>query len=265
VRALATGLLLTLAIATGPAQAHDEVPATLRDVGFDQRLDARVPLQAEFRDERGRPVTLAALLGGRPAVLSLNQYRCPHLCPFVLEGLAMVVRSTPLVLGRQYVIVTIGIDPREGPEVAASRKAALARGYLPAGAAADWHFLTGSEGAIRQVARAVGFRYTYDRAQDAYAHPTGVVVLTADGRVARYLFGMDYPARDLRLALVEAARGQIGSLTDRLLLACYHYDATTGRYTPTVMTVVRTAGALTVAGMGLFLFMLFRRDGSRRP
>jgi protein SCO1/2 len=116
---------------------------------------------------------------------------------------------------------------------------------------------------VRRIARAVGFRYTYDRAQDAYAHPTGVVVLTADGRVARYLFGMDYPARDLRLALVDAAQGRIGTITDRLLLACYHYDLATGRYTPAVLSLVRTSGALTIVAMGLFLFLLFRHERGR--
>jgi protein SCO1/2 len=208
-------------------------------------------------------VTLGALLDERPAVLSLNQYRCPNLCPFVLEGLATVLRQVPLELGRQYVVVTVGIDPREGPPVAAAKKAAVARGYLPGGRADAWHFLTGNETAIRRLARAVGFRYAYDRAQDEFAHPTGVVVLTPAGRVARYLFGMDYPARDVRLALVEASRGRIGGVVAQLLLACYHYDAATGRYTATVMAVVRAGGAATVVGMGVLLFVMFRRERRR--
>jgi protein SCO1/2 len=169
----------------------------------------------------------------------------------------------PLELGRQYVAVTVGIDPREGPADAAARKARLADGF-PVARDGAWHFLTGTEGAVRRLAGAVGFRYTYDRAQDAYAHPTGIVVVTPTGEVSRYLFGMDYPARDVRLALVEASRGRLGGLTEHLLLACYRYDDKTGRYTPRVMAAVRAAGALTVLGMGFFLVLL-RRAERRRP
>lgn len=257
-------LALLALVAAEPVLAHDEVPAALREVGFDQRLDAPVPLDVQMTDERGHPVTLRALLGGRPAILSFNQYRCPRLCPFVLEGLATALRDVPLELGRQYVVVTVGIDPREGPAVAAAKKAAIGRGYLAAARTDAWRFLTGTEGAVRRLAAAVGFRYAYDRATDAYAHPTGVVVLTPDGRVARYLFGMDYPARDLRLALVEASQGRVGGMVEQLLLACYRYDATTGRYTPQVVAAVRAGGALTVIGMGLFLFLMFRGERKGR-
>lgn len=256
------GLLLALAPAA-PSGAHDQPPAALREVAFEQRLGEAVPLDLEFRDERGHLVTLRGLLAGRPAVVSLNQYGCPQLCPLVLEGLAQALRQTTVELGREYVAITIGIDPREGPDVAAGRKRAIVRGSLSERRAEAWHFLTGNEYAVRRVAAAVGFHYAYDRASDAYAHPTGVVVLTPEGRVARYLFGVDYGPRDLRLALVEASRGRLGGLADRLLLACYHYDAVSGRYTPVVMTAVRAAGVATVLGMGLFLLVLFRRDPRR--
>jgi protein SCO1 len=256
------GLLLALAPAA-PSGAHDQQPAALHEVAFEQRLGEAVPLGLEFRDEHGRMVTLGGLLAGRPAVVSLNQYGCPQLCPLVLEGLAQALRQTPVELGREYVAITIGIDPREGPDVAAGRKRAIARGYLSEHRAEAWHFLTGNEYAVRRIATAVGFRYAYDRANDAYAHPAGVVVLTPEGRVARYLFGVDYGPRDLRLALVEASRGQLGGVADHLLLACYHYDAISGRYTPAVMTAVRATGIVTVFGMGLFLLVLFRRDPRR--
>jgi protein SCO1 len=254
--------LMALAFVT-PSGAHDQQPAALREVAFEQRLGETVPLGLEFRDERGQSVTLGGLLAGRPAVVSLNQYGCPQLCPLVLEGLAQALRQTTVELGREYVAITIGIDPREGPDVAAGRKRAIARGYLSEHRADGWHFLTGNEYAVRRVAAAVGFRYAYDRANDAYAHPTGVVVVTPEGRVARYLFGVDYGPRDLRLALVEASRGRLGGIADQLLLACYHYDAVSGRYTPAVMAVVRAAGVVTVVGMGLFLLVLCRRDPRR--
>jgi protein SCO1 len=254
---------LLVALLGAPALAHDEIPDALREVRFDQRLDASVPLDVSLTDEAGRLVPLRTLIGDRPAILSFNQYRCPHLCPFVLEGLATALRDVPLAAGRDYTVVTIGIDPREGPDVAAAKKRAIGLGYFPAARTDAWRFVTGSEGAVRRLADAVGFHYTYDRATDAYAHPTGVVVLTSGGHVARYLFGMDYPARDLRLALVEASRGRVGGVIEQLLLACYHYDATTGRYTPQVMRVVRAAGGVTVLGMGLFLFLLFRAERRR--
>jgi protein SCO1 len=256
------GLLLALP-PVAPSSAHDQQPAALREVAFEQRLGEAVPLGLEFRDEHGQSVTLGGLLAGRPAVVSLNQYGCPHLCPLVLEGLAQALRQTTVELGQEFVAITIGIDPREGPDVAAGRKRAIARGDLAEHRANAWHFLTGNEYAVRQVAAAIGFRYAYDRANDAYAHPTGVVVLTPEGRVARYLFGVDYGPRDLRLALVEASRGHLGSVADRLLLACYHYDAVSGRYTPAVMNVVRAAGVVTVVGMSLFLLVLCRRDPRR--
>jgi protein SCO1/2 len=264
IRAILPLVAVVLATAT-PVVAHEAVPAALRDVGFDQRLDAPLPLAVQLSDERGEPVALGDLLAGRAAVLTLNQYRCPHLCPFVLEDLARVVAAMPLVLGRDYVVVTVGIDPREGPAEAAAKKAELVAAGLPATRAGAWHFVTGSEGAIRAVARAIGFRYTYDRAADEYAHPTGVVVVTPEGRVARYLLGMAYPPRDLRLALVEAARGRIGGLVEQLLLACYRYDAHAGRYTPAVLAIVRAGGAVTALGIGLFLFVMFRAERRRQP
>jgi protein SCO1/2 len=256
--------LLALLAGSGRAAAHDETPPALRDVGFEQRLDAPVPLDAVLRDERGRAVTLGALLGGRPAVMSLNQYECGHLCPFVLEGLARVMRETPLALGNAYVAITVGIDPREDAAVAARKKAAIVAGFLPQ-AKDGWHFLTGDEATVRRIARAVGFKYTYDRQQDEYAHPTGVVVLTPAGHVARYLFGMDFAARDLRLALTEAAHGRIGGVVEQILLACYRYDVVTGRYTPLVTTALRAGGALTLAGLGALLLVLFRGERRRRP
>jgi len=263
---LARVLALAAVLATaGGAAAHDT--ALLREVAFDQRLDAAVPADALFHDDEGHVVRLANYLGGRPLVLVFAQYRCPDLCPLVLESLAKSLRQTRLALGRDYRVVSVGLDPRETAAVAARARQALLPGYFPAAVRDGWHFLTGDEASIRRLAGAVGFRYAYDRAHDVFAHPAGVVVLTDGGRVARYLFGMDFPARDLRLALVEAARGRIGSVIDAALLTCYHYDAATGRYTPVVLTAVRVGGALTLLGLGVMLAVLMRgpRPERRSP
>lgn len=267
--AAAVAVAAGLALLAGPvaARAHEAVPpagthgtaapAILREVGFDQHLDAAVAADVGFRDEAGRAVHLRDYLDGPPVVLVLAQYRCPNLCPLVLESLAAGLRATGLGAG-DYAVVAVGLDPRETPAVAARARQAVLGGYFPAARRGGWHFLTGDDAAIHAVAASIGFRYAYDRTRHEYAHPAGVVVLTPRGRIARYLFGMDFPARDLRLALVEGSHGRIGSVVDHVLLTCYRYDAATGRYTPLVMTLVRIGGVLTIAGLGLMLFLLGR-------
>jgi protein SCO1/2 len=207
-------------------------------------------------------VSLRHLTAGRPTVLTINQYECRNLCPFVIEGVARGLRETGLTLGRDYAAITVGLDPREGPAVARRRKALILGGWLDPRSREAWHFLTGDKATIDRLAQAIGFRYAYDRAEDQFAHPSGLVVLTSGGTIARYLFGLDYPARDLRLALVEASRGRVGSVVDHVLLACYRYDAATGRYTPVVMNVVRAGGAVTLLGLVLGVGLLLR--GERR-
>ena len=262
-------ILATLATAaplTGAAQttAADGRPPILRAVGLDQRLDAQVPLDVVFRDERGVPVQLGALFRGKPVILTLNYYACPMLCTLVLNDVLRAMRAMPLTIGRDFEVLTVSFDPRETPALAADKKRAYVEGYRRTGAAGAWHFLTGEDRSIRALTDSVGFRYVFDPSTEQFAHPSGIIVLTPTGRVSRYFYGLEYSPRDLRLALVEASANRIGSLTDQLLLFCFHYDPTTGTYGFLVTTMVRVAGVVTVLVLGAFLLLMFRRERGRR-
>ncbi len=242
-----------LAAATAPAA---DAPAVLRDVGIDQRLDEQVPLDLEFADETGKAVKLGDYFGKKPVVLVLAYYRCPMLCTLVLNGLAVAMRDMPLTPGTDYQVVTVSFDPRETPQLAAEKKANYIRKLGRPGAAEAWHFLTGQAEPIRRLAAAVGFRYVYDKAKDQYIHASGVIVVTPAGKISRYFFGIQYLARDLRMGLVEASGGNVGSPAEELLLYCFHYDPALGRYTADVINMVRVGGVLTIvaiAGMVWFL------------
>ncbi len=243
-----------------PAPPAAEAPRILRDVGFDQHLGDMVPLDAVFRDESGRAVKLGDYFGRRPVVLSLAYYECPMLCTLTLNGLASALDVLAFDPGRDFEVVTVSFEPKETPELAAAKKAAYLRRYKRPGAAAAWHFLTGDAEAIRRLTGAVGFRYVWDERTKQYAHASGVMVLTADGRLARYLYGVEYAPKDLRFAIVEASQGRILSPVDRLLLYCYHYDPELGRYGKSVMAVLRVAAVLTLGVLGAMIFGLRRRD-----
>jgi protein SCO1/2 len=233
------------------------LPAPLREIGFDQNLDQSIPLDTPFVDENGRQVQLGDYFGQRPVVLSFVYYDCTMLCSQVMNAMASTFDVLDLVPGKDFEAVTISFDPREKPALAAEKKAqTLVRDKQP-GASEHWHFLTGEEPAIERVTKAAGFRYVWDQATNQFAHPTGIIVLTPQGRIARYLFGIEYGPRDLRLALVEASSGRIGTVVDSLLLACYHYDPTTGRYGFAIINSLRVAGAATVLLIvGGIVFML---------
>lgn len=257
-------------------------PPMLRDVGFDQRLNAQVPLDLTFRDEHGRPVALAEYFGTRPVVLALVYYECPMLCTQVLNGLVSALNVLPLEVGRDFSVVAVSFDPGETSELAAAKKRSYLeryrktpeKGYGPFSASppgkkgpypfleadAGWHFLTGEEASIRRLAEAVGFRYAYDAPSDQYAHAAGMTVLTPAGRLARYFYGIEYAPRDLRLALVEASQHKIGSPIDRLLLFCYHYDPATGTYGLLTMRLVRIGGIVTVLALGTFIVVMRRKE-----
>jgi protein SCO1/2 len=254
---------LLLAGLAGPANADTAVPEGLREVGVDQHLDRPVPADLAFRDESGRAVSLGDYFGSRPIVLSLAYYHCPMLCPLVLNGLAASLRALSLEPGRDFDVVTVSIDPKETAEQAAARKSAVLDRYGRRGDPAAWHFLTGSAEAVRRLADTVGFRYRYDAERDQYAHAAAVVVLTPEGRIARYFYGVEYVPRDLRLGLVEASSGTIGTLADQLLLFCYEYDPAMGRYSAAVMTSVRIGGIVTVLALAGFVALQLRRDRSR--
>jgi protein SCO1/2 len=239
-------------------------PAALREVGFVQKIGERVPLDLAFRDAAGRDVRLGDLFAGRPVALTLVYHSCPMLCPMTLEGVARSLRGIAFSVGEEYDVVVVSFDPREGAaESAAARERAVTR-YGRTGTEGGWHFLTGDEGAIAALAGAVGFRYAFDAERGEFAHPAGLVVLTAEGTIARYLFGIDYPPKDLRLALVEAGEGRLGGPTDHLLLYCYRYDPAIGRYTAATMNLIRAGGVATLAALFGFIFVMLRRERRAR-
>jgi protein SCO1 len=243
-----------------PGIPSSTVPAALREIGFDQNLDKQVPLDAPFKDETGRVVKLGDYFGKRPVVMLFAYYDCPMLCTVVINGLASALNVLSLVPGKDFEIVTVSFNPRDTPASASAKKAAyIARDKQP-GAAAAWHFLTGDPSSIDPLTKAAGFRYVWDEETKQFAHPTGVMVLTPDGRLARYLFGIEYGPRDLRYAIVDASNGKVGSVVDSLVLYCYHYDPAMGRYSVAIMRLVRTAAAATVLAVGAFIFVMVRRE-----
>ena len=252
--------LLFAAASLASAQPAQEKPTLLRDVGYDQRLGEQVPLDLVFRDETGRPVPLRSLFRGRAVVLSLVYYQCPMLCTLTLNGLASALSVLTFDVGKDFDVVTVSFEPKETPPLAAAKKKAYLERYRRPGASEGWHFLTGEAAAIASLTRAVGFRYVWDAETRQYAHPAGLVVLTPDGRIARYMYGVEYAPRDLRLALVEASQRRIGNPVDTVLLYCYQYDPTRGRYAASVLGLVRLGGILTVLGLGSFVLISLRRE-----
>jgi protein SCO1/2 len=232
----------------------------LRQVSFNPQLDAAVPLDLVFRDEAGRPARLGDYFAGRPVVLALVYYSCPMLCNQVLEGLHRSLRVLSFDAGKQFHVVAVSFNPRETPSQAAAKKREALERYHRPGAEAGWHFLTGEEPSIAALTRAVGFRYAYDPQSNLYAHLSGILVLTPQGRISRYFYGIDYAPRDLRLGLVEASANKIGSPVDRLLLFCYHYDPAAGKYGALVMRLVRLGGILAVLSLLAFVLALRRRE-----
>jgi protein SCO1 len=243
-----------------PGMTASAIPPPLREIGFDQNLNQRLPLDAPFKDEQGRDVRLGDFFGVRPVVLALVYYNCPMLCTQVMTALTSSLDVLSLDPGKDFEVVAISFDPREKPSDAAAKRATfLARFHRPADDG-GWHFLTGEQPSVERVTRAAGFRYAWDKDTSQFAHPTGIIVLTPDGRLARYLFGVEYGPRDLRLALVEASEGKIGSVVDSLLLYCYHYDPMTGRYGLVIMRTLRLAGAATVLMIVSFIVVMVRRE-----
>jgi protein SCO1/2 len=249
-----------LAAASLAAQWPNATPEQLQGVGLEQRLNEQVPLDLAFRDDAGRPVSLRQYFGRKPVVLALVYYECPMLCTLVLNGLLRSLRALSFDAGRDFEVVAVSIDPAEKPSLAAINKRRFTSGYARPGAADGVHFLTGEEAAIQSLAQAVGFRYRYDAKTDQYAHASGIMLLTPDGRLARYFYGVEYSARDLRLGLVEASAGRIGTPVDQILLYCFHYDPATGKYGAVILNILRILGLATVAALSAFLIVMLRRD-----
>jgi protein SCO1/2 len=246
-----------------PGMASSTVPEPLREIGFDQNLNQQLPLDLPFRDDSGETVRIGDYFGKKPVVLAFVYYECPMLCSQVLGSLAKTLRTMSLVPGQDFDIVTVSFDPRETPGLAAAKKAEYLARYDRPEAAAGWHFLTGDQMPISELTKSAGFRYVWDEPTKQFAHPSGIIVVTPEGKPARYLFGVEYGPRDLRLAIVEASQGQIGSPVDSLLLYCYHYDPMTGRYGLVIMKMLRVAGVGTVLAIGGFIFFALRRDRHR--
>ena len=236
----------------------------LKEVRIDQKLDSPVPLDLPFTDEQGRDVVLGDYFGKRPVVLALVYYECPMLCTQVLNGLFSSMEPVKIDAGRDFDLVVVSFDPGETPAMALAKKAGYVKHYQRPTAEAGIHFLTGRQTSIDRLADAVGFRYVYDEAIDQYAHPAAISVLTAQGKVSKYLYGVEFAPLDFRFAVTAAGEGQIGTLVDQALLYCFHYDPATGKYSLAIMSFVRIGAVLTMVGLGAFIFVNLRRDRRQR-
>lgn len=258
-----------------PVFAQGDLPQDLiKKVGFEQNLDAQLPLDLQFTDSTGQVVRLGDYFGDKPVILSLGYYECPMLCSLVRNGLFESLQELEYFsAGEDFAVVIVGIDPDETPEIAETKRrvTVMAYGRSMANEAEGsgrgergWNFLVGNEESIKKLADIVGFRYTYDPKIDEYVHPSGIMVVTPQGRISKYLYGIKYPPLDLRLALVEASANQIGTPVDQFLLTCYHYDPVEGQYTLFVTNIIRIAGLTTVVIIGLVLGIFWYRE-RRKP
>jgi protein SCO1/2 len=259
--AIAAGLLLIAVAAFSESSAT--APKLPGKVGIEQRLDKQLPLDVPFRDENGRPVLLRDSFHGRPVILNFVYFNCPMLCSIVVDGMTSSLTELKFSIGKEFDVVTISIDPHDTPRAAWAKRDKYIRRYGRPTAYESWRFLTGTEAAIRKVADAAGFFYAYDKSLNQYAHGTALIVLTPQGRISRYLYGFEYRPRDVRLALVEASAGKIGTATDAVLLLCYHYDPATGKYSRTAMNFVRAGGIATIFGLVGFIGIMLQREHKR--
>jgi protein SCO1/2 len=261
---IAATLLLASAPAATPLDRTDPVPPVLREVGVLEHPDGRLPLDLPFADESERAVTLGAYLAPkRPLILTLNYYRCPMLCTLELNGLVEGLAALDRTIGREFDVVTVSIDPKETAALAREKKQAYLAAYGRPAAASGWHFLTGPAASIEALSEAVGFAATYDPVSDQYAHPAVVFLITPDGRISRYLYGLRFEPKTLQLGLTEASEGRIGSAWDRFLLYCYHYDSRQGRYALAAMKLMRVGGIATVLIFGAVLSSLWLKERRR--
>jgi protein SCO1/2 len=243
-----------------PTQGIGVRPDLLKEVSIDQKLDESIPLNLKFRDEHGAPVELAQYFVGKPVILTLVYYNCPMLCTQVLNGLQRSLKQIPMSIGKDFNVLTVSIDPTESSRLAEAKQALYTGFYGRPGGAQGWHFLTGEDGQIKQLADAVGFHYAYDPDSKQYAHASVIMLLTPEGKLSRYFYGVTYPERDLRLGLTEASEGKISSPVDQILLFCYHYDPHTGKYGLLISRLIQLTGILTVLIGGICLAVLFRGE-----
>jgi protein SCO1 len=260
--------VLALLVSSACAQMNNGVmsppantrPPKLENVGIEQHPDAQVPPDLTFCDETGKTVKLGDYFGRKPLILNLVYYNCTMLCGEALAGLASAMRLVKFDVGNEFDVVTVSFDPHETPEMAAAKKKDYVGRYGRANAAAGWHFLTGQPDSINALTKAVGFQYQYDPKTNQYAHATAIMVLTPQGRISRYFYGVDFPPKDLRMGLVEASQNKIGNAVDAVLLFCYHYDPEIGKYGAMVTNILRLAAAVTILILGTLFFILWRLD-----
>ncbi len=247
------------------AQTGRDAGSVLDRVGIDQKYDAQIPLDLQFRDHTGELVSIETYFKqGKPVILHLVYFRCPMLCKMTLDGLRKSLDTLELSVGEDFTVLTISFDPEEGPELARAARQTMIEGYNRGDMEDGWYFLTGREPDIRQLTNAVGFRYTYDEKRGQYAHAAALIILTPEGHVSRYLFGVEYPPRDLRFSLIDASGGNIGTMSDRALLLCYQYDPTSGKYGFAIMTALRLAGVGTLVVLFGGIFWMLRRDSRKQ-
>jgi protein SCO1/2 len=259
----AFGQGMTKGIMSPPANMR---PPGLQNVGIEQHLDQQIPPDLSFRDETGKPVRLSDYFGKKPMILNLVYYNCPMLCGEVLSGLESALRVLKFDVGKEFDVLTVSFDPRETPDMATKKKAEFLKRYGRAGAAEGWHFLTGPRESIDALTKAAGFQYQYDPKTGQFAHATAIMVLTPDGKIAQYYYGVEYAPKDLRLGLIQASENKIGTLADQVLLYCYHYDPTTGKYGAIISRVLQLSGLATILALGILMTVLIRfGSGHNQP
>ena len=246
---------MTKGIMSPPANVR---PPGLQNVGIEQHLDEQIPADLSFRDETGKPVHLGDYFGKKPMILNLVYYNCPMLCGEVLSGLEGALRVLKFDVGKEFDVLTVSFDPRETPDMATKKKAEFLKRYGRAGAAEGWHFLTGPQESIDALTKAAGFQYQYDPKTGQFAHATAIMILTPEGKIAQYYYGVDYAPKDLRLGLIQASENKIGTLANQVLLYCYHYDPTTGKYGAIISRILQLSALATILALGGLMTVLIR-------
>ncbi len=266
-------LLLASSVAFGQAAPQGDLgqapanqkPSILNQVGIDQHLSQQVPLDLDFVDEHGRPVQLRQYFGQKPVILTMVYYTCPMLCSQVLSGVTVALNGMPgFSVGREFNVVTVSFDPRDTPQAALENKERYLKRYHRSGSEEGWHFLVGKKDQIEALAQALGFRYAWDQDNQQYAHASGIMLLTPEGRIAQYYYGIEYPPHNIRLGIVEASKGKVGTIVDQVLLYCYHYDPRQGKYGLVIFNVLRLSALATVLVLGGLILVMFRRERSGR-
>jgi len=250
---------MTTGVMSPPANVR---PPGLKNVGIEQNLNQQIPADLAFQDDTGKSVRLGDYFGNKPLILNLVYYRCPMLCGEVLSGLESALRVLKFDVGKQFDVLTVSFDPKDTPQIAAAKKAEYLSRYKRAGAGQGWHFLVGPQDSVTRLTQAAGFQYEYDPKSDQFAHATAIMVLTPEGKIAQYYYGVEYAPKDLRLGLIQASQNKIGTAVDQVLLYCYHYDPATGKYGAVISRILKLSGTATILIMGVLLTVLFRRGSS---